>query len=182
MLWCAVAVPAVGDGQLLSWDLADLPPQARERQSWKVYNEDGESSEELEGSDGEGPIFKGAADGGRCTFPHKLGFAHVPGAHHVDNLLSQNIFAMVPSSLLQPSTAAIWPGISSTEMGATCEQRWHMSVQAAGGGKWVLLLRVLPEAVQVLTCVLPCRVLLQGILACGTGVSAVLLQHSVSSA
>jgi hypothetical protein len=57
-----------GGGELLSWDLADLPPQARERHSWKVYNEDGKDGDE--GSDGEGPIFKGMAGSSRCQTAH----------------------------------------------------------------------------------------------------------------
>jgi hypothetical protein len=51
------AVPASEAGKLLSWELADLPPQARERQSSRVFAESGEDSDE--GSDGEGPIFRG---------------------------------------------------------------------------------------------------------------------------
>jgi hypothetical protein len=53
------AVLPAADGELLSWNLSNMVPQARERHSWKVYNEDGQDSDE--GSDGEGPIFKGMA-------------------------------------------------------------------------------------------------------------------------
>ena len=57
MLCCVV--PALETGNLLSWELADLPPQARERQSSRAFAESGEDSDE--GSDGEGPIFRGTA-------------------------------------------------------------------------------------------------------------------------
>jgi hypothetical protein len=62
VLCCAVlccAVPVSEAGKLLSWELADLPPQARERQSSRAFAESGEDSDE--GSDGEGPIFRGGA-------------------------------------------------------------------------------------------------------------------------
>jgi hypothetical protein len=53
---CGACCPA-DDGELLSWDLSSLTPQARERQSSRAYMDSGEDSDE--GSDGEGPIFKG---------------------------------------------------------------------------------------------------------------------------
>jgi hypothetical protein len=59
----STAVPAVGAGELLSWDLAHLPPQAHKRYSGKAY-ESGDDSEE--GSDGEGPIFKGGLQPEGC--------------------------------------------------------------------------------------------------------------------
>ena len=46
-----------GAGGLHIWDIADLPPQTHARSSHRAYCESGEDSEE--GSDGEGPIFKG---------------------------------------------------------------------------------------------------------------------------
>jgi hypothetical protein len=76
VLCCAVSTFASGGGELLSWDLSNLPPQTHERHSWKVYNEDGQDSDE--GSDGEGPIFKGTtvSDGARLLIDQAQRMVH----------------------------------------------------------------------------------------------------------